>query len=486
MAGFSDELKRQLPQVILGILAGRQGGLPAAGAFQQGMLQRQQQDEARQRQGMLDEERRQAQEAAQAHAANVEERARGAEARAADDQKMQKLNAALAYLSKFEQGQAETATDPAAAENAMLGRAGALEGMFGVPQGQLSGAIPSMAPAISNRKKRQAKELFDQAKETYDPNDQNDQTKPYDQAWKTSIRIKSELFPERPEGVTPAELEQMFLPPATEIGTGAQAAPVVRRSGRPDVPNTPEEQFYQQYAVEHGKKTFAELSSSEQATAKAKWAAAGRDTDDPVLGEIRRLRLEQMQGGSGSQYTQTQISTFNQIVGAYERSPLVRAADRTLVLDDSIKAIRVDPKNAANQMSLAYSYIQALDTYQSAVREGELQNLGTIGTRWQQLAAEANRVVSTGAFLPPEVAKQIADNAQQLVATITAGRKRKQQEFASRARVSNVGPMWDAFIAGFPEPTSATPAGEQPPVRVTPPSRAGGPGPAPGSNPFRR
>jgi hypothetical protein len=151
-------------------------------------------------------------------------------------------------------------------------------------------------------------------------------------------------------------------------------------------------------------------------------------------------------------YSPKQVVTFNQIAGSYERSPLIKAADRTIVLQDAVKAVRRDPSNAANQMNLAYGYIQALDTYQSAVREGELQNLGALGTRLQQLAVEANKVATTGAFMPPDVAKQIATSAEQLVTTIKAGRKRKQQEYASRAKVSGVGKMWDEFVGGFVEP----------------------------------
>jgi hypothetical protein len=146
----------------------------------------------------------------------------------------------------------------------------------------------------------------------------------------------------------------------------------------------------------------------------------------------------------------------------------VRAADRTIVLDQAIKQIEKNPSDPASQLNLAYSYIQALDTYQSAVREGELQNLGVLGTRLQQFALELNRVANEGAFLPPAVAKNIAESAKQLVSTIKAGSVAKRQEFRSRAQVSGVGEMWDQFVAG---------------------SQGGGaPGgrPAPSDNPFRK
>lgn len=143
------------------------------------------------------------------------------------------------------------------------------------------------------------------------------------------------------------------------------------------------------------------------------------------------------------------VSTFNQIAGNYQRSPLIRAADRTIVLSDAVKAIAEDPSNPSNQMNLAYAYIQALDTYQSAVREGELRNLGVLATHWQQLAVEANRVATSGAFVPPKVALDMALNAKRLVSTIEAGRQAKLKEFSSQAKVSGVGDMWNEYVAGF-------------------------------------
>jgi hypothetical protein len=173
------------------------------------------------------------------------------------------------------------------------------------------------------------------------------------------------------------------------------------------------------------------------------------------------------------------IATFNQIAGAFERSPLVRAADRTIVLSDAVREIDANPSDPASQLKLAYAYIQALDTYQSAVREGELQNLGMLGTRLQQWATELNKVAFEGAFIPPEVARNIAVSAKQLVQTIDAGRQRKAQEFRSRAQVSGVGDMWDAFVVGSapPEPTTLapppTPRADRSRNRVLPPPSSG-------------
>jgi len=166
------------------------------------------------------------------------------------------------------------------------------------------------------------------------------------------------------------------------------------------------------------------------------------------------------------------MARFNSIASAYDRSPLIKAADRTLILDDAAKKIRTDPKNAAAQMALAYGYIQALDTYQSAVREGELGNLGTLGTVWQQLGVSANKLVTTGAFMPPEVALQIANSADQMVQVIEKGRNQKMAEFASRAKVNRVEDMWNEFVAGMP--TRAQAGGGTAPMQKAIPGIRGG------------
>jgi hypothetical protein len=210
---------------------------------------------------------------------------------------------------------------------------------------------------------------------------------------------------------------------------------------------------------------------------------------DPVLHQLRQLQLDQalQAAKSGGNYSPAQIARFNAIAAQYDRSPLVRASDRTIILKDAAKAVRADPKNAANQLSLAYSFIQAMDTYQSAVREGELQNLGVLGTRLQQLALEANRVATSGAFLPPAVALEIATSADQLIKTIDAGRAQKERQFRSQANVSGIAPMWDQFTSGFQTPPAGTSTPETPgaPARVQPPA-AGGTRQAPSTNPFRK
>jgi len=147
---------------------------------------------------------------------------------------------------------------------------------------------------------------------------------------------------------------------------------------------------------------------------------------------------------SGEANDMKRIALFNRSADARERSPLVRAADRTIVLRDAAAAIDKDASNPANQLNLAYSYIQALDTYQSAVREGELANLGMLGTQLEQLGLQARRTILEGAFMPPDVARNIAKSAKLLIQTIESGQRAKSEEFRRRAKASGVDDLWEA------------------------------------------
>lgn len=257
-----------------------------------------------------------------------------------------------------------------------------------------------------------------------------------------------------------------------EVLAGGAQVPV--RTSTPFAANTPEEMAIAAKARELGKKpeelTLEELTAARNAAKTATAPTPGSfeafttETDPTKRARILADRKLYQQADDRPRVTvdvggrnPKEVATFNTIAGAYDRSPLVRASDRTIVLSNAIKQIEQNPSDPASQLSLAYSYIQALDTYQSAVREGELQNLGMLGTKLQSFVTSLNRVANEGAFLSPEVAKNIAANAKQLVQTIEAGRTRKEQEFASRAKTSGVGDMWSEFVAGM-KTTPTTPA----------------------------
>lgn len=146
-----------------------------------------------------------------------------------------------------------------------------------------------------------------------------------------------------------------------------------------------------------------------------------------------------------------EANAFNTIVGKYNASPLIQAADRTPVLAATIEKVKANPSDAAQQLNLSYAYIQALDTYQSAVREGELTNLNSIDSK---IGAIGNSIekIKNGQIVRPDVALQIANAAKDLVDTINLAAKNKAKSFESQANVVGIGNQWRQYTGGFSTP----------------------------------
>lgn len=163
---------------------------------------------------------------------------------------------------------------------------------------------------------------------------------------------------------------------------------------------------------------------------------------------------------AGSGLSSQQAGLFNQIVNKYQASPLIAGADKTAVLTDTINGIRKDPGNGALQLNLAYQYVKALDTYQSAVREGELGLVSSIDSKIGQLKNSVDQITN-GQQVRPEVAKQIADAAETLVSSITSAAKQKAKAYQSQAQTLGLGDAWSTYTSGFTSPSnsSSSPSG---------------------------
>jgi hypothetical protein len=172
----------------------------------------------------------------------------------------------------------------------------------------------------------------------------------------------------------------------------------------------------------------------------------GRNGGMQQIGEVPKgahFTNEPAPSGTGEAAEMRRIGMFNRVADARERSPLVRAAERTVVIDGIAEHILKNPTDATAQMTLSYAFIQALDTYQSAVREGELANMASLNSRFSNLAREVNRIIETTGTMSPEVATAVANASKQLVGLIKAGANTKEQEFARRAKASGVGDLWE-------------------------------------------
>lgn len=141
-------------------------------------------------------------------------------------------------------------------------------------------------------------------------------------------------------------------------------------------------------------------------------------------------------------------AVFQHIVDQYNKSPLIQAADQTPVLKSSIDAARAKPADGSTQLNLAYSYVKALDTYKSGVKEGELGLVQSVDSKAGQLQNWAEQMQS-GQIVRPEIVKQIADAADELYKTISKAAAAKAKSYESNANTSGVGDAWKSYTSQF-------------------------------------
>ena len=169
---------------------------------------------------------------------------------------------------------------------------------------------------------------------------------------------------------------------------------------------------------------------------------------DDVYGKQMDELATEIQTSSRPEMSAGQQSAFNSIVAQKNKSPLLAAADRLPVLKNSIDKARENPDNGSLQLNLVYSYVQALDTYQSAVREGELSLVNSIDSKVGQLSNYVSQI-QNGQIVRPEVINQMADAADNLVNTINSSAKSKAKSFKAQADAQGLGEVWDRYESGY-------------------------------------
>ncbi len=137
-----------------------------------------------------------------------------------------------------------------------------------------------------------------------------------------------------------------------------------------------------------------------------------------------------------------QVAIFNSLTDKMNKSPLVAANDRVVVLRDVADKLKTDPTNAALQVAFIYSMIQALDTYQSAVREGEIGLLSStqgLGDKLQNFLPKLEK----GNPLSENKINEYLGVSNLLVDSIGKAAEKKRKGFQEQAKISGVG---DAFL----------------------------------------
>lgn len=152
---------------------------------------------------------------------------------------------------------------------------------------------------------------------------------------------------------------------------------------------------------------------------------------------------------AGTDMTSKQQAVFNSIVDKQNKSPLIMANDRAMILKKITEEVAKDPSNAALQVSFIYSMIQALDTYQSAVREGEINLIaGTqgLGEKIENLPSK----IEQGNPLNPTKIKEYVAVSNTLTNSINNAANAKKNTFKAQASVNGIGKQygeWDSLVS---------------------------------------
>ena len=235
------------------------------------------------------------------------------------------------------------------------------------------------------------------------------------------------------------QIEMMYGLPAGGLAIAAQRDAQARLVAQQK--ETLDAQYKQaQIAAQNSPKTTSQTASIQEYEYAKSQGYAGDYIQYQNDDANRKIAIQNGSGLSGPQLT-----AFNSLADKQNKSPLIAAADRTLILSDSINKAKADPNNGALQLNLVYSYIQALDTYQSAVREGELGLVNSIDSKLGQFSNYIQQI-NSGQIVRPEVIQQMADAASNIVKVIQEGAERKRQQFKSQADVQGLGDVWNKYM----------------------------------------
>ena len=164
------------------------------------------------------------------------------------------------------------------------------------------------------------------------------------------------------------------------------------------------------------------------------------------LSAIQKERAK-MQQTTAMQMTPREKSMFSALTSKSREDPLVRAKDRSAGLQNTINYLVANPKDLKNgsiQYNLLYGFTQALDSYNSAVREGELQNLKGIDSFAGQAQNFFERVGS-GQVLREDQIKQVANAAQLLADSIKNVGDKRLQQYQREADIIGLGDQWAEY-----------------------------------------
>ena len=159
----------------------------------------------------------------------------------------------------------------------------------------------------------------------------------------------------------------------------------------------------------------------------------------------RKVSLANAAAGAGTGLNSKQVAVFNSLVDKLNKSPLVAANDRAVTLEATTNALEADKQNSSLQVSFIYSLIQALDTYQSAVREGEISLVsGTQGV--SDKIANLPAKIAGGSVLSERKVQEYINVARLVKGAIKTGADTKMKAFEAQAKTAGVGEAFSGYL----------------------------------------
>ena len=196
-------------------------------------------------------------------------------------------------------------------------------------------------------------------------------------------------------------------------------------------------------------------------TAMDKYRKSSAYKNDTLKGELEldklraEIRYSDAQAAkaraSGRDLSASEITSFNSIVNRYSTSPLIAAADRAQATANIIPQIEANPSSREFQLAAIYQFIQILDNYQSAVREGEIGLLTGTQSLSENIQTSLEKL-NQGKAVNEKTILDITNGMKALVNSINDAASGKEKMFASQANTVGLGNEWTKFRAGFQAP----------------------------------
>jgi len=362
------------------------------------------------------------------------------EQRAVEDQQMQRQQQMLTGVRSIRQ----LLEDPSIDDPALFDQRMTFAQQFAPMVGVDPGFVQSLRPAPDVFAKRKLTKLLDDFEK-----------RPMSERQQAEAAIYWEVGGQR---YTPAQARQMLGRGGMDTRTGQPFA--FTPTPEQDTPNTPEEQFYQRYATERDKPSFAALSTSEQAAARTAWTKADDKPPDPTLQAIRELTLAQQRTAQTMAALpprlQRQVDTQTK---GFDSQPVVKQVQTMAQAVEFANAMNPNTMNPADDQALIYAFAKAMDP-DSVVREGEYATVRKYAQSWaERFGFNVARIFSNTQFLTPAARANMKATIQQRYAAVKKQYDNVRSQYATRINRMTGGLDGEDYLidygAAFPATTPA-------------------------------